>query len=104
MIDHTGVHVSNARISRSFYEKALGPLGYKVLQEIPLEYTGGVTVLGMGIPDNPDFWLTEGTPNKPPLHIAFRVKSRDEVDAFYQSALAAAKQQKAFVSDGALRL
>ncbi|KAL3136185.1 hypothetical protein ABBQ32_007199 [Trebouxia sp. C0010 RCD-2024] len=89
MIDHILLSASNARITRSFYEKALSPLGYRVLQEIPLEYTGGVVVIGMGTPDKPDFWLTEGTPNKPPLHIAFSADSRAKVDAFHQAALEA---------------
>ena len=89
MIDHVLLSASNASITRGFYEKALGPLGYQVLQEIPLEYTGGVVVIGMGTPDKPDFWLTEGPPNKPPLHIAFTADSRAKVDAFHQAALEA---------------
>lgn len=89
MIDHTCLQVSSARISRSFYEKALAPLGYRVLHEIPLEHTGGAIWLGMGFTDKADFWLNENTLNKPPVHVAFRTKSSAEVDAFYQSALAA---------------
>ena len=30
-----------------------------------------------------------GTPNKPPVHVAFRVNSRALVDAFHKAALAA---------------
>lgn len=30
-----------------------------------------------------------GTPNQPPIHIAFRAASRALVDAFYQAAIAA---------------
>ena len=89
MIDHIALEVSDPRISRSFYERALAPLGYKMLQEIPLEATGGRAVLGMGVPEKPDFWLIEGTPNKPPLHIAFTAHTSAEVDTFFQSALAA---------------
>lgn len=88
MIDHTGVTVSKGSVSRAFYEKALAPLGYAVLQEIPMEYTGGRVVFGMGVAPKPDFWVAEGdTPQK--LHIAFRAESRAAVDAFYQAALAA---------------
>ena len=89
MIDHTGVGVSDAKKSRLFYEKALAPLGYKVLKEIPIEFTGGAMVIGMGVPPKADFWVNEGTPQTPHVHIAFRAESRAQVDAFYQAALAA---------------
>lgn len=89
MIDHTGVVMSNPAKSREFYEKALAPLGYKTMMEIPKEYTDGKVVLGMGVPPKPDFWLSEGTPNKPALHIAFRADNHKQVDEFYKAALAA---------------
>jgi len=89
MIDHTGLQVSDPATSRNFYEKALAPLGYRVLMEVPTEYTGGKVVLGFGIPPKPDFWMKQGTPNTQRLHIAFVAKSRAEVDAFYRAAMAA---------------
>jgi catechol 2,3-dioxygenase-like lactoylglutathione lyase family enzyme len=88
MIDHTGVQVSNPEKSRLFYEKALAPLGYKLMMEIPKEYTDGLVVLGFGVPPKPDFWLSQGTPQKPHVHIAFRADNRQQVDEFYQAALA----------------
>lgn len=89
MIDHTGFGVSDPAKSRSFYEAALAPLGYRVLVELPLEVTGGVVVLGLGVPPKPDFWLHEGTPQTPRVHVAFRAENRAAVDAFYRAALAA---------------
>lgn len=89
MIDHTGLQVSDPSVSRAFYEKALAPLGYRVIMEVPKEHTGGIVVLGMGVPPKPDFWVAEGAPNTPRLHIAFRAGTRAEVDAFYRAALAA---------------
>jgi catechol 2,3-dioxygenase-like lactoylglutathione lyase family enzyme len=89
MIDHTGLVVSHPEVSRAFYEKALAPLGYTVLKEIPKEFTGGKVVLGLGVAPMPDFWLAEGTPNAPPMHIAFRAESRAAVDAFHREAMAA---------------
>jgi catechol 2,3-dioxygenase-like lactoylglutathione lyase family enzyme len=86
MIDHTGIDVSDGARSRRFYEQALAPLGYTVMMEIPKEHTGGV--LGFGAP-KPDFWLHEGTPQKPHVHVAFRAPSRAAVDAFYEAAIAA---------------
>lgn len=89
MIDHTGVNISEPKRSRLFYEKALAPLGYKVLMEIPTEHTGGLVVLGMGAPPMADFWLQEGAPQSPRIHTAFRADSRKQVDEFYAAALAA---------------
>ena len=89
MIDHTGVSVSDGARSRAFYEKALAPLGYAVLKVVPPEHTGGVMVLGMGVPPRPDFWLHEGEPQRPHVHIAFRAESRAVVDAFHAAALEA---------------
>jgi catechol 2,3-dioxygenase-like lactoylglutathione lyase family enzyme len=88
MIDHTGLQVSDPAVSRNFYEKALAPLGYKVMMEIPKDFTGGKVVLGFGAP-NPDFWMQEGTPSTPRIHVAFRAESRAQVDAFYRAALGA---------------
>src|SRR5262245_26103594 len=89
MIDHTGVSVSNPKTSRAFYDAALAPLGYKMMVEIPKEHTNGLVVLGYGVPPKPDFWMAEGTPQKPHVHIAFRAENRMAVDAFYRAALAA---------------
>jgi catechol 2,3-dioxygenase-like lactoylglutathione lyase family enzyme len=89
MIDHTGLHVSNPALSRAFYEQALAPLGYAVLREVPSQFTGGLVVFGMGVAPKPDFWITQGAPESPRLHIAFRAESRAAVDAFYAAALAA---------------
>lgn len=89
MIDHVGLSVSDPKLSRPFYEQALGPLGYQMLREIPTQVTGGKVVLGFGAPPKPDFWVTEGTPQTPRLHVAFRAESRAAVDAFYAAALAA---------------
>jgi len=89
MIDHTGVSVSNYAASKQFYSKALAPLGYALLAELPKEVTGGRGIAGFGVAPKPDFWIGEGKPNVPPIHIAFRADNRAGVDAFYKAALAA---------------
>ncbi len=89
MIDHTGLTVSDPAKSRAFYEAALAPLGYAVLMVIPAEHTRGRVVFGMGVAPKPDFWVAEGKPNEPRVHIAFRAESRAAVDAFYAAAIAA---------------
>jgi catechol 2,3-dioxygenase-like lactoylglutathione lyase family enzyme len=89
MIDHTGLLMSDPAKSRRFYGAALGPLGYTLLMEIPKEHTGGKVVYGYGVAPKADFWLAEGTPNEPRIHIAFRADSRRQVDEFYRAAMAA---------------
>jgi catechol 2,3-dioxygenase-like lactoylglutathione lyase family enzyme len=89
MIDHTGLRVSDPSKSRHFYEAALAPLGYGMLMEVPKQFTSGLVVLGYGVPPKPDFWMAEGVPNEPRIHIAFRAGNRKQVDEFYKEALAA---------------
>jgi len=82
MIDHTGVTVSKIEPSKAFYRAALAPLGYAMLKEFG-------PAAGFGIAPNHDFWIGQGVPNVPPIHVAFRAESRAMVDAFYRAALAA---------------
>ena len=89
MIDHTGVVVSDFEKSRQFYTAALAPIGYAKLMEFPVAVTGSTDVAGFGEAPKADFWIYRGSPNKPPIHVAFRVASRAMVDAFYAAALAA---------------
>ncbi len=44
MIDHTGIAVKDFEASKAFYDKAMAPLGAKLLYMVPAEYTGGVKV------------------------------------------------------------
>lgn len=89
MIDHTGVTVSNYEKSRAFYLAALGAIGFVKNMEFPASVTGSTDVAGFGPPEKPEFWISGGTPQQPPVHVAFRVDSRAEVEAFYQAAIAA---------------
>jgi catechol 2,3-dioxygenase-like lactoylglutathione lyase family enzyme len=89
MIDHTGVAVSNYQQSKKFYSATLAAIGYELILEFPASVTGSEDVAGFGEGGKPDFWVVSGTPNKPPVHVAFRVNSRALVDAFYKAALAA---------------
>jgi len=45
MIDHTGL-----KVSKTFYEKALAPLGYAPLKHFTAEQTGREDVAGLGAP------------------------------------------------------
>jgi catechol 2,3-dioxygenase-like lactoylglutathione lyase family enzyme len=89
MIDHTGVTVSEFADSKRFYNAALAAFSYQKLLEFGPEITGSVSVAGFGEPPKPDFWISAGTPNRPAIHVAFRVATRAQVRAFHAAALAA---------------
>jgi catechol 2,3-dioxygenase-like lactoylglutathione lyase family enzyme len=84
MVDHIRLFVDAVERSRSFYEQALEPLGYRVL----LEPAPGV--VGMGA-EWPDFWIAAREPEAAAtvVHVAFRAASRDIVDAFHRAGRAA---------------
>jgi catechol 2,3-dioxygenase-like lactoylglutathione lyase family enzyme len=90
MIDHVGFPVSDYARAKSFYEKALAPLGYTLIMEVGPEVTGsGSPAAGFGTGGKPDFWIGgEGALAKR-LHIAILAKDRPAVDAFHRAALAA---------------
>jgi catechol 2,3-dioxygenase-like lactoylglutathione lyase family enzyme len=87
MIDHTGVVVSDFYRSKQFYLAALEPIGFSLLAEFPASITGHTDVAGFGEPPKPEFWISRGNPNNPRVHVAFRVSSRNLVDAFYKAAI-----------------
>ena len=89
MIDHTGLFVSDFDKSKAFYCQALNAIGYSLLMEFPASITGHTDVAGFGVAPKPDFWISRGSPNRPPVHIAFRVSLRETVDAFYTAAMTA---------------
>ncbi len=89
MIDHTGVNVSNFKVSREFYIKALAPIGYKLMLEFATEAGKEIDAAGFGEAPIVDFWIGHETPNKPGIHVAFRAKTREQVDAFYAAAITA---------------
>jgi len=81
MIDHMSLKVKDFAKSKSFYEAALKPLGYKVAMQFG-------EAAGFGTSDHPDFWIGAGA-GASPIHVAFAAKDRKTVDAFHQAALAA---------------
>jgi len=89
MIDHIGISVGDYERSKAFYSAALSPLGFALVMEVPAGVTGRADVAGFGEPPKPEVWISRGTPNNPPIHIALRAPSRAVVDAFYRAALGA---------------
>jgi catechol 2,3-dioxygenase-like lactoylglutathione lyase family enzyme len=81
MLDHVGLSVSDFARSKSFFERALAPLGYKCL----MEFTG---VAGFGGEGKPDFWITQGNKSNP-THVAFAAPERSVVDSFHKAATGA---------------
>jgi catechol 2,3-dioxygenase-like lactoylglutathione lyase family enzyme len=88
MLDHMGFGVSDFARAKSFYEKALAPLGIGIVMEVTPEQTGGHAAVGFGKDRKPFFWIGRGQASGH-LHVAFTASSRGEVDAFYAAAMAA---------------
>jgi catechol 2,3-dioxygenase-like lactoylglutathione lyase family enzyme len=90
MIDHIGFPVSDYAKARAFYVKALAPLGYTLVMEVPGDVTGsGAPAAGFGRNGKADFWIGGEGGLQKPVHIAILADDRATVDAFYTAALAA---------------
>ena len=90
MIDHCGFPVSDFEKSKTFYLKALAPLGYALIVEVTAEQTeSGFPAAGFGIGHKPDFWIGGEGKVGNPVHVAIVAKDRAAVDAFHKAALAA---------------
>jgi catechol 2,3-dioxygenase-like lactoylglutathione lyase family enzyme len=90
-LDHVTLVVSDYARSRAFYEKALAPLGIKLLIEFG-------QACGFGRDGKPDFWIGSGPASfhKPEhlrvittTHVAFAARDREEVEAFHRIAIEA---------------
>ena len=90
ILDHITLTVGDYARSRAFYEKALAPLGIKLLMDFG-------QACGFGR-DKPELWFGVGPTSFQkaeqlrvitPMHVAFSATSRAEVDAFYHAALEA---------------
>jgi catechol 2,3-dioxygenase-like lactoylglutathione lyase family enzyme len=81
MIDHTAVNVTDQDAARTFYSKALEPLGYSLAFEQG-EFLGYADTAGLSL----------GVVRRDPVgggHVAFACGDRSTVDAFYEAAMAA---------------
>jgi catechol 2,3-dioxygenase-like lactoylglutathione lyase family enzyme len=83
MFDHVVFSVSNYEEAKTFFVKALAPLGVEVVSEGPL----GVE---MCRPDSPSSLCIRRIAEKAThLHLAFTAESRQQVQDFYRAALEA---------------
>jgi catechol 2,3-dioxygenase-like lactoylglutathione lyase family enzyme len=88
MFDHVKFGVSDYAASKAFFLQALAPLGIVAVSEGPPAY--GVELCH---PDGTSSLCLCQTEHKPaPLHLAFVAQNRQQVDGFYQAALAAGGQ------------
>ena len=85
-LDHVGFAVADYQRSKSFYEKALAPLGLSLL----MEFSGAAVGFGRDDGARPSFFIeAHGEPVRGRLHIALRAESRAHVDAFHAAAIEA---------------
>lgn len=82
MIDHVSLHVSDFEKAKLFYAQALKPLGYAVGMDLK-EWS----VAGLGADGKLDLWI-KGDGVQQSAHVAFSASNKDQVDAFYNAALA----------------
>ena len=82
IIDHIGFAISDSKKSDDFYSKALAPLGIEKI----MEYEGW---MGFGKNGKPEFWIGKAPEIQKPMHIAFTADNREQVNQFYEAAIAA---------------
>ena len=85
IFDHAGITVTDFEAALNFYTQALGTLGIKPL--VNFEHAGDRHA-GFGI-TRPEFWIGTSVNRTGGVHLAFVARSRAEVAAFYNAALAA---------------
>lgn len=86
MIDHISIGVRNVAASKRFYDAALQPLGYQCLSDSPgsLGYGAKAPALWVNASDKP-----VAPDMRSGLHFCFAAASRNAVDGFHASGLAA---------------
>jgi catechol 2,3-dioxygenase-like lactoylglutathione lyase family enzyme len=83
MLDHVTIRVSDLERSKTFYDRALSPLGIERL------YAEGEIFAGYGSGGKAFFWIGSHDSVQTAVHVAFTAPDRAIVDAFYAAALAA---------------
>lgn len=81
MIAHTSLAISDYLKSKAFYCDVLKTLGYRNNMEFGQS-------AGFNDGKNTDFWINRHK-SVIPMHLAFRARSRKQVEAFHKAALAA---------------
>jgi len=82
VVDHVLFVVADFAASRRLYTAALAPLGIEEMNPEP-------NCVAYGRQDLDDFAICEGAPVTTAAHVAFDADDREQVDAFFDAALAA---------------
>ena len=82
MFDHIGFGVTDYAASKAFFLQALAPLGIGIVME-------GEHGIGIGPKGKPALWMYQSSTQPAPLHLAFTAENRQQVQDFYQAAIAA---------------
>ena len=80
-LDHLNLPVADLARSRAFYEELLDPFGFPVNRDF------ADVAVGFGAGPNAILALVRTGSSVQPIHIAFRLDSRPEVDRFYSLAV-----------------
>ena len=83
MFDHVALNVRDYRASKAFYERALGPLGYHLINASEDRHSAAFGT------DHLEFIINQREPFGTGTHVAFTAADRATVDAFYAAAIAA---------------
>ena len=82
MIDHLSLPLQDLEQGMDFYLKALEPLDIYLIFQFP-------HTVALGKWGKPAFWLSQAKGPSQPIHLAFAAETREQVDQFYDAALAA---------------
>jgi len=85
VIDHVSIGVSDLARSRAFYRAALAPLGFEEIGQ----WSEDSEELAFGPDGLDDFAISSTYPVNGGGHVAFAADSREQVDGFHATALAA---------------
>jgi len=83
MLDHVTIGVSDTERSKTFYDRALRPLGITRL------YAEDEAFAGYGISPKAFFWIGVRDTPQTGAHVAFTAQDRAIVDQFHREAIAA---------------
>jgi catechol 2,3-dioxygenase-like lactoylglutathione lyase family enzyme len=92
MLDHMGFRVRDLAAARQFYDACTAPLGLATIDNSENSFLIGESAakplpfiwVGTSLPA---FWTPAHKTSAAPIHIAFRAKDREAVNAFYVAAL-----------------
>jgi len=87
MIDHLSITTTDLDRAQTFYDAALGALGYPRVNRRPHAIGYGVRDRGPDAPAYISVYLSTGTLTPDNRHWAFRAQNRAAVRAFYKAAL-----------------